>query len=104
MVDTPPNNGGDDDDDGGDGNDNANRNTNNNGNNTNPDSNPDNDARDLGSSLGPEDNDILNESLGNPNYDALRVRLVRTTSKITNEKRRIREEQEYLMNRWDELF
>ncbi|KAE8816491.1 hypothetical protein D1007_06097 [Hordeum vulgare] len=81
MVDTPRGNGGSSDNGEGGGGDVSD--------NENNDDNAKNNSGDIGSSLGPKNNDILNESLDNPNYDALRVRMVRTTSKITNEKRSI---------------
>lgn len=94
MVDTPRNNSGGNVNDGrgGDGNGNGNGDDNNNGDNANPDEHPDK----PNNSLGPEDKDILNESLNSPNHDALRLRLVHTANKITSEKQRLREEQDYL--------
>ena len=50
------------------------------------DYNPDDD---LERSLGPEDEDILNESLGDHNYDALRMRLVNTAKRIKNSSQRL---------------
>ena len=64
------------------------------------DYNPDNeDDR----SLGPEDEDNLNESLDNPYYDALCLRLVETTKRIKNTSQRLRDEEVYLNDRWTEL-
>lgn len=81
MVDMPHNSGSGNTNNGGGGDGNGNR-DNNNGNNANPDDNTNN----PGTSLGPDDNDILNESLNSPNHDTLRLRLVRMVNKITNEK------------------
>lgn len=59
---------------------------NNNGGGGNDDGNPDDDADEPQSDLGPEDQDILNESLDSLNHDALRLQFARTAKKITNQK------------------
>ena len=114
MVDTPKNGGGDSPDHGDDSPPKGGDGNNNNGGGGNgndkgkggdddegEDYNPDDD---LERSLGPDDVDILNESLVNPNYDALRLRLVSTAKRIKNTSQCLRDEENYLSDRWNKLL
>lgn len=53
-------------------------------------------AGDLGSGMGPEDNDLFNESLRNAAHDDLRLRLVHRAGNIKTENKQIRREQQDL--------
>lgn len=82
---------------GGCGNDNRDNNGRNNNNN-------DDNASEPRSDLIPNDHNILNESLNNPNHEALRLRFIGTAKKLTSEKWRLCEDTQYLEHRWNELF
>lgn len=106
MVDTPKNGGGDNPSKRGGGphnrgGDNGNNNGRGGNNDDGNDYNPDDDAD---KSLDSDDEDSLNESLGNPNYDALRLRQVTTAKRIKNMSHCLRDEENYLNDRWTELF